>query len=60
MTQAFETAWARKEKAQHEYLLAITHSERDTIDIVLSATLAYIDAAHDAMQVGLELLARGE
>ena len=47
----FETAWANKEAALDGYKRALS------TEIEVQAALNnYLDAAHDAMQAGLELL----
>jgi len=60
MTQAFKIALKHKDQAQQNYQLALGHegSDVNVIDLILETQLAYIDAAHDAMQAGLELIAR--
>jgi len=54
MTQAFKIALKHKDQAQQNYQLALGHegSDVDVIDLILETQLAYIDAAHDAMQAG--------
>jgi len=55
----FDEAWQRKEQAQRDLQAALEHGGySDSVDQIHSARLAYIDAAHDAMQAGLELIAR--
>ena len=58
----FETAWANKEAALEGYriALAMEHDSAGSIDTVQAALNEYLDAAHDAMQAGLELLKKRE
>ena len=49
----FETAWANKEVALDGYKKALATG---SIDAVQNALNEYLDAAHGAMQAGLELI----
>ena len=51
----FETAWANKEAALDVYKRALAAGGIDTVQAALNE---YLDAAHDAMQSGLELMDR--
>ena len=55
----FETAWANKEAALEGYRIALA-MEHDMVQDALNEYLEYLDAAHDAMQAGLELLKKRE
>ena len=56
----FAEKWQAKEVALIDYLAVLEYPNMDTgdADAVLKARLRYIDAAHDAMEIGLELLNR--
>ena len=51
----FETAWANKEAALDGYKRALAAGGIDTVQAALNE---YLDAAHDTVQAGLELIAR--
>ena len=51
----FETAWANKEAALDGYKRALAAGGIDTVQAALNE---YLGAAHDAVQAGLELIAR--
>ena len=58
--EEFAAKLEKKDQSHQNYQLALGHegSDVNVIDLIIETPLAYIDAAHDAMQAGLELIAR--